>query len=207
LNGNGLNVSGESGRDCQIQGALACVDRFGKEGMAISFNRAKDIVSSGPLTGFPYGNCAKSVSGWFQADSAQYYYQCLFGIGKPGSQYNFQICEGPSNAGDDYEFRINGWGDQYDWRTGVKAAPYFNRTWHHAAVSYDGSKTVFYLDGKKMAQTDSYTYYTDPNSSSVIMGVEIDTLGWNLKGAIDDVRIYARALTDSDVNKIFNSRD
>jgi hypothetical protein len=198
------NDSSISSRHCEQQGIDFTIDRFGDKNMAAGFSAAGAIVKRTGLEKFPAGNCAKSICGWFRSTSTDAV-QGLFGIGKTLSQYNFTIVRGP--AGTKNQFRINGWGDNYDWRTGVDAAPYFDGAWHCCAVTYDSIATKFYLDGELKGETNTFRFLTDPEKSLVIFGMEIDLKGWQFKGAMDDVRIYSRALTPLQVKALFLEKE
>jgi len=72
--------------------------------------------------------------------------------------------------------------------------------WHHVVGVYDGSRRKTYLDGvlyQNIADTGSIPTTNDP----VAIGGRIDggTRGRIHKGLIDDVRIYSRALSASEI--------
>lgn len=182
--------------------AVPCNDRFSIANNAYSFKGKEYLLAS--ASDFPSGNCPKTVSGWFKSNSSSPL-QSLFGIGCPKNQFNFQITRGPSTTGN--EFRVNGWGDKNDWRTGISAASYFDGKWHHCAVTYDSSVTTFYIDGIKKVQTSGYVYKTDPSSAFVAVGIEADTAGWNFVGDLDDIYIYTRALSELQIKALYMERN
>lgn len=82
--------------------------------------------------------------------------------------------------------------------------------WHHVFMTYDGETLILYIDGRKAAVNEApsgplfYTY-----ASEFCIGSE---LGNNLcdgaryfKGNISGVRIYAKSLTASNVQRLFAS--
>lgn len=82
--------------------------------------------------------------------------------------------------------------------------------WHHVAFTYNGSSSAsginFYVDG--MLSNGPTTYN---NLSSTILNNVTPTLGtyttgvsW-LKGSVDDVRIYNRALSGSEITQLYNT--
>lgn len=196
--------SGSSNRHCENQGANFTIDRFRDEKMAADFSTSGAVIKRTGLQGFPSGNCPKTICGWFRSTSTEAL-QSLFGTGNAVAEYNFTITRGP--AGTKNQFRINGWGDSYDWRTGVDAAPYFDGKWHFCAVTYDTITTKFYLDGELKSETSKFRYRTDPEKGLVVMGMEIDFKGWQFKGALDDIRIFTRALTPIQVTALFLEKD
>jgi hypothetical protein len=184
------------------KGPLFCSDRFGIAGSAVSFSGTEYLI--GAANDFPSGNCPKTICGWFRSASTSPL-QSLFGIGNAKNQFSFQLTRGPSPTGN--EFRVNGWGDNYDWRTGISAAPYFDGKWHHCAVTYDSVITTFYIDGEKKSETSKYVYKTDPANARVLVGIEEDTAGWNFIGDLDDIYIYNRPLSALQINALFRDKN
>src|SRR5205809_5164441 len=72
--------------------------------------------------------------------------------------------------------------------------------WHHYALVYDGSAVSLFWDGTQVGSAQ-------PRSGNLDSGTAAPTFGWgsvnplyyHLNGAIDDVRVYNRALTAAEV--------
>jgi len=64
--------------------------------------------------------------------------------------------------------------------------------WHHLAVVVNGTAARFYWDGSAMTMSDS---------GVSALGIDATNLriGSGLNGALDDVRVYDRALTEAEV--------
>ena len=77
----------------------------------------------------------------------------------------------------------------------------FNDVWHHLAGTYDGTNLKLYIDGTLEATT-AYTGSIANNVFSVNIGRNAQTERF-YKGAIDDVRIYNRALTQDEIAAIY----
>jgi len=75
-----------------------------------------------------------------------------------------------------------------------------NGVWHQLAATYDGTKLIVYVDGQSIGQsTFSSGLGTVSNGSGLVLGK--DSAGccdW-LTGNLDDVSVYAKALTSSQV--------
>jgi hypothetical protein len=177
------------------------VDRFGHSGSAYAFpgTNGKHIVDSS-ITDFPSGNCPKTVSGWIKTSATAN--QAFFGLGSTADGYSFQVVLGPSGSGTQV-FRVNGWGNTNDWKTGIPASSCCNGKWHHLAVTYDTTNTNVYVDGVQKAQSSVYRYRTNPQTGIVMIGNEIDYYDWPVNGSLDDIRIYRRALTPVQVTALF----
>jgi Concanavalin A-like lectin/glucanases superfamily len=79
-----------------------------------------------------------------------------------------------------------------------------NTNWHHVAVTKSQGAVVFYLDGVGTKVATSY----DPGFSfatSLSIGIRADILEDAFPGLIDEVEIYNRALSASEILMIFNA--
>ena len=77
-------------------------------------------------------------------------------------------------------------------------------SWHHVAVTYNGSEILLYLDGVEVGSRTLSGDIDQDNSVSVAVGSQPG--GSNgFDGKIDDVRILQRALTSEEVNEIVNA--
>ncbi len=77
----------------------------------------------------------------------------------------------------------------------------FNGEWHHAAGSYDGAQLKVYIDGELSAVTD-HVGAMALSASSINIGKNSDKSNRFYDGAIDEVAIYNRALTDGEIAKL-----
>ncbi len=198
------DVSG-NGNHGRVVGALPATDRFNRPDAALRFNGKDDYVIVDTLRGTVAGNTPKSISGWFRSEHYSKYLQMLFGFGAQIAANNFQIGAGPLSGGIDtpYVFRVNGWGDGYDWRTGIPALRFFDGLWHQSVLVYDGSIMKLYFDGSLAAQTAGFSYVT-PENPVLVIGREIDLNEWEFEGDLDDIRIFNRAITENEVKLLYN---
>ncbi|NEQ49967.1 MAG: hypothetical protein F6K11_07525 [Leptolyngbya sp. SIO3F4] len=85
----------------------------------------------------------------------------------------------------------SGWGD---WDSNTRLT---TGQWHHVAVTYDGSYVRFYIDG----QLDSNVVQTNvkfgTSNQALILGAEL--VGSHFDGALDDARVYNRALNTDEI--------
>ena len=85
--------------------------------------------------------------------------------------------------------------------TNVTFASY-NGAWHHYTITGNGTTTTLYIDGEKKGTAKAYR---------AITGTKLFLSGWNTEtpykwtgGNISDFRIYATALSESDVKSLYN---
>jgi N-acetylneuraminic acid mutarotase len=77
-------------------------------------------------------------------------------------------------------------------------------TWHHVAMTYDGSVLSLYVDGA-LAATTTATGNVLASQAALQIGSFMDSHA-NLHGEIDEVRIYNRALSAGEVGSHFQRR-
>lgn len=84
--------------------------------------------------------------------------------------------------------------------------PHANRiidiNWHHVAATYDGAEMKLYVDGKLQA-TESNTGNIQSSKADLIIGMQSSINP--LKGILDEVLIYDKALTESEIVNIFST--
>lgn len=198
FNGSAEDASG-NGHDGLVAGPVPTEDRFGRPKSAYRFDGVDDYIIVENMMDFPCRNAPRSMAGWFRSSKNDPYLMMLFGFGCESDGYNFQVGIGPNYTNEKTEFRVNGWGDSYDWRTGVAAATWLDDKWHHCAVTYDGTITRIYFDGKLAGTTSGYRFITNPKEMHLVIGREIDLDEWEFCGALDDIYIYSRVLTADEV--------
>lgn len=71
-------------------------------------------------------------------------------------------------------------------------------SWHHLAVSFDGSDIRFYIDGVLFG-TKNHPGTITESPNDFVLGFNNNSY-W--KGSIDDFRVYSKTLTAADVQKL-----
>ncbi len=179
--GNGINGTAVNGPK-QVSGKL---------GQALSFNGTNQSVNLVPST--KIGNIQNNftVSAWIKLP-----------IGSPSGGYIF----GASTGGFEPEISSTNIGlttsGEHDY-TYIPISPSLN-TWHHVVWTMDSSNTVtYYLDGSKVGSGGTYFYpaATAPDNE---IG-EWARFPVYFTGAIDDLRIYNRVLSASDIQQLYHS--
>lgn len=149
---------------------------------------------------------AFSVSAWFRTNTSATMY-ILSGVGSSGSfNTGFQVYLSVGNP----HLAVGNGVSGYD---GAKntTANLGDNTWHHVAAVMDGSTYTVYVDGSSSGSTDigTTTVSTTPstNGDDFKIGARFDdnnTYAFN--GYIDDVAVFNRALTSTEVSGIYNSK-
>jgi hypothetical protein len=95
----------------------------------------------------------------------------------------------------------NGFSDDAGgWNTVVSTTSVADGSWHHIVGSYDGKLLTIYIDGKKEAELAVKANPVLHKQPFVIGGDNRESA--NTKGAIDEVVITKRALTDDEIKEI-----
>lgn len=82
---------------------------------------------------------------------------------------------------------------------------YSTKIWHHSVIVYNNRNASFYLDNKLIAEK-KFTDRPGNSSNDLLIGQQLAGIsgrGW--KGKIDDIRIYNRALSESEVKMLHDS--
>ena len=151
---------------------------------------------------FPQGGQARSLTGWFKADTATYQQQSFFQHGdKTGSNKgsDFSISADRTEVSvdvDDHKWGVDGLG--------------LSGAWHHVAIVFEanGASNQFtiYVDGERR---DAETLSGSPQEVDTKWGTQaaIGKKRHNsdyYDGQIDDVRLYDRPLTVTQVAELYH---
>lgn len=199
FNGNANDASGYDNNGV-VYGATLAADRKGNDNCAYSFNGIDNYIS---VTNTPDHSPTTeiTVSGWILVDdfSARHYIL----------DKRINLTSEPWTS---YALYSTNPGETQTWLASLTTnstqisvwSPYNNNAnqWYHLLLKYDGSTLYLYVDGalvQSTSQTGSITYSN--------MDLYIGTAALNqhfTKGKIDDIRIYNRALTEEEIQLLYN---
>ena len=77
--------------------------------------------------------------------------------------------------------------------------------WHHIATTYNGSNVTFYLDGVNVGTSAASGNLGATYGDNLYVGGKTYGTFYYVKGLLDDVRIYNRALSAQEVLNLYNS--
>jgi regulation of enolase protein 1 (concanavalin A-like superfamily) len=165
---------------------------LGYDDGALSLDGFDDCVNCGDPNSFNITNVI-SILAWIKANSAgNGANQSYVMKGNSGAEgYGLR-----HSATNDLQFRTaNGINVQ----TPVNSS--FNGVWHHLAGTYDRSQLMLYVDGELQANISAAG---DISTSSYNLNIGREAVGnrYLYDGAIDDVRVYSRALTEDEIKQI-----
>lgn len=80
-----------------------------------------------------------------------------------------------------------------------------NNNWHHIAITYDKSSLILYIDGINKAET-SYSSDIQTNGD-VDLGRHSLGGGENFNGRLDELAVYNRALSSSEIQNLYTKQN
>ena len=208
FSGNAGDSSG-NGNHGMVNGATLTTDRFGNNDKAYNFTGSTTIPSyiQGDCSSFPTGN--RTVSLWFYAND--------IGVGTVGGRGLFgygggtcgqswiehvNVTQNPNSF--EVQGHCNVQNVSYNY-----GATHPNGSWYNWIITTDNNGTKFYLDGVLKQTSPTFINQTVISGKKFIIGGVVSENGLGLftgnsdaspfNGKLDDIRIYNRALSQSEV--------
>jgi len=201
FNGNANDESGNENHGA-VHGAILTIDRFGNPDAAYHFDGVDDHINCGhsPLLDVNH----HTIAAWIRIDISSGHRRIVSKV-DPHVHEAIDLGINPDNR-----LRTNfATGSEKNHEL-LGSEVLENDRWYFVAVTYDGTKVALYVDGK----VDS----TFPRSGTVrTNGVDLaigrhggypypDEDDYWFSGSIDEVRIYNRALSDTEIQALYNER-
>ena len=182
-NANDESINGNNG---VVNGPILTTDRFGNSNKAYSFDGVNDNIN--PLqNNLPFGTTARTISIWFQR------------IGTGGNLFSY----GSANTSNAYMISIGaniisnqGWADDFP------VYPSIDNSWHNVVCTFDGLNSTIYLDNSNLGSNSMTSWNTIAGSFYFGTRVLNDMDFFN--GNIDDIAIWNRQLTTTEITAVYN---
>lgn len=192
FNGN-ANDEGGNGNHGTVYGATLTTDRFGKLNSAYTFNGTSNYIK---LAGKFGGGKEMTVSAWFNVNGSTGTFQAIF------------ESEGAYSTNGNIHLQCNTYGNNVVYyNTGYCLLPILLPTpynqWRHVVITAKSGDIRLYENGVQKAKyNDKYDLISISDKVDIGRG----TQGRYFKGQIDDVRVYNRALSESEVQALYNEK-
>ncbi|MBP9213961.1 MAG: LamG domain-containing protein, partial [Chitinophagaceae bacterium] len=180
-------------------GTSFTTNRFGQSNKALAINNTGTYVNGG-VSGLPSGNSPRTVSFWLSRYQTGTF-QEIFVYGASG----VNNCFGLNIA--DNETMMN-----YNYNFGSVYTPIASSviptgiTWAHIAVVYTGDSAKIYRNGLlRVSAAVTTPLTTSSGSVSLLLGRVLTAASTPFNGAIDDFKIYAKALSQSEISTLYQS--
>jgi hypothetical protein len=189
FDGDAADASG-NGNEGTVYGATPTADRFGNNNSAYYFEFGNYIVTE---HGGPLGSSPRTISLWAKTPSANTQVMLVWGGGasNPGSDFRAELSYGAEGVSPDISYGAV-----------TYAAHVADDQWHHYAYVLPDkpnptvSDVEAYMDGTLL--TEVVAWYS-PNQIVDTTSVNPYTIGRYFHGALDDVRVYDRALSPEEI--------
>ena len=191
LNGN-LNNQGLS--DITVTNRGATANNSGKIGSCYSFDTGKYLTVTRPaaVTKEISYSCWVNITSWNSTT-----YDCILSIATGSSWYSSIATLCRNGSGTNLTWNIaDGSSRSY---VNSKTSLSLN-TWYHVACTYDGAKLRIYING---VEDSSASTSLTPNYGSANLYIgSWSGDNYNLKGCLNDVRVYDHCLSAKEVKEI-----
>jgi hypothetical protein len=197
FNGNANDESG-NGNHGTVNGATLTADRFGNANKAYSFDGISNNISGNAAT-FPLGNSQRSISGWAFKTSLPTSLQAdvIFLYGIPSSGGWFGPLNG--NPSDLYTIGLSQCGVGNDFHVQQN---YGLNTWYHYTITYNIDTVKIYINSQLFGTGIINPINTGSGNFCVGSSPGLDSY---FGGKIDDIGIWNRALTQTEITALYSS--
>ena len=167
----------------------------GEVGQAFNFSAVGNQVTI-PTSGFPVGTNDRTVECWVYINSFI-----------PGAESTFAFYGTAGVDGGCYALGANP-DDQRlyfsQWGSGIFGPALTTSQWYHVAVTSEGTNTTLYLNGTNIAS--GYLPFNTPAGTQLFIGgVSGPDITRQMIGLVDEVSIYNRALSQPEIQAIYNA--
>ncbi|MBD2594380.1 hypothetical protein H6G74_08555 [Nostoc spongiaeforme FACHB-130] len=195
FNGNADDSSG-NGLHGSVYGATLTKDRFGNSNSAYQFDGIDDYIE------IPHNDLLNltdnfTISLWInqpEDNSLKGYRLIDKTTAGVNDGYNFDTYDGSTGR----RLRLTGGKQNVSAHTA-----YSLNEWHHVAVVFSKGVSTFYLDGNLDGSGQHHSETVSTNSLTLKIGAAHNSHTEFFKGVIDDVRIYNRALSEVDIQELY----
>ncbi len=210
FSGNANDESG-NGYNGVVNGPTLTVDRFGSPNNAYSFDGINDFIQAPNYA----SNSSFTVSCWvnmptYNLNSLGSNDFIFFGNHSGINNLNRNFLIGYRNFGSEYGFStyiFNDNGINTFQSYPINQTPPSVNSWHHfVSVFENGTYVKMYLDNVLFwTQASNISQQTTRPSEPLFFGIGVATQYDFLNGKLDDVGFWNRALTEQEINNLYNS--
>lgn len=197
FNGNANDESGYENNGT-VYGATPIMDRFGNSNSAFWFNGISDYIK------VPDDETLDIVSqisivGWLKKDANVSWASMVTKGGEFGLENNYALHNSVNNG---VIFTGNSQGNC------ISSISIPLNEWHFVALTWNGDSAKIYIDGKadRVSNVKLKGILT-LNNSNLYIGADFPGTVEYFKGSLDDIRIYNRAINQSEVNALYSEYD
>lgn len=194
FDGSANDMSG-NGNNGTVIGATLAQDRLGNSSSAYKFD-GNDYISIADSPILSLGSNPFTIALWVNMDVLGNYY--IMGHDEGPGNRNKWILWGGST---DLKLHTNSPSTGGQFPVSSPWSPEIN-TWYNLAITRTDQNYSLYIDGNQVATGINANNIPDPNAPLLIGSAEGGHPERLFRGSIDDVRIYNRALSQSEITQL-----
>ena len=197
-----LDQSG-NGNDGVVHGATLTEDRYAEEKSAYYFNGSSSYIHAS-VKNMPAVESPQTISLWFMIQSPPAYSDSM------GANNMIALVDTSKGIGVQFGYRAPAYGtlglDTWYWggRSVLESQQPPVNEWHHSVYAFDGQKHFFYLDGQQTAQSSVKPQVGTPH---MLMLGNYPGGDQYFKGALDEVLIFNRVLSASEIELLYSKKE
>lgn len=191
------------GQNGVVDGAVLIEDRYGNKNSAYLFDGISGTILV-KVSQLPAVNEAQSISWWYRNDSIPEFSD------EWGAGNMIALVDSAKGIGIQFGFRGPAYRslglDTWNWGGGtlLESEPPPVQMWHHCVYTFDGIVHRFFIDGQIKAQSTAKTQQGIPTR---LMFGNYPSGDQYFSGRLDDIRIYNREITESELNRLYHYQD
>jgi len=199
---SGWEIQDQSGSDINGYIASALSGVSGQKEYALLFDGSGDYATMGNLAGLDFGpDDSFSVSAWVKLDDSISDYRVILGKADNSSIDGYML-----RHETDGRFSMNiEESDGQDQANTVTEQDYLDGQWHYLVGVIDrvSNTNTIYVDGFEQGQVDISQIGDLTNNYHFNIG-SLENGGVSFKGLVDEVRIYNRTLSLTEISQLYN---
>jgi len=210
FNGNANDASG-NGNNGTVNGATLTTDRFGNVGKAYSFDGVNDYIETPHSSTLLFSQNEVSISTWISVSNwpqlnqiENYFLSKQSSLGNNQVGFHSYIFSGTTST--PVKAITNRYKNGSSSTFGSVSIINNNLgsgVWYNIIYTHNNSFDKIYIDGI-LVDSQNSVQLGGTNTAPLIFGCLNNYLG-NFNGKIDDIAIYNRALTQSEITQLYNS--
>ena len=197
FNGNANDVSG-NGNNGTVNGATLTTDRFGNLEKAYSFDGVSNGVVVAHSPSLIFTN-QLSFSVWLYSDTSK-----IADVLEKFTASNGQNGDG----GPQLTLRPNNTMDLAIWKNNISNFTYsstiYNKQWYNIIATWNGTQIILYQNGVPV-DTFNFSQTLNPCTFPLYFGFRGGNNDNYFKGKLDDIAIWNRALSQSEITSLYTS--
>jgi len=208
FNGNSNDESGNTNHGT-VNGASLTPDRFGNANTAYNFDGTDDYINVTRTTALEPSNITVGI--WIKPDvnlkaggETIPHFISKQSASAPTQGYNLFYENRSSEGTADGSIRSAFGSGLSEYHLLHYTTTLDSGKWVHIAVTHDGTAQKLYMNGIEVASGSTTFTLSHATSTDLTIGQISGSTDYFTKGSIDDIRIYNRALTASEISSLYS---